>query len=153
MELNKLNYLLVLPSKSVVDLFRLYTEQSKKRFQLCNESHDITCFDLPQVSSKTEKSIPLPPHFIPTDPPRHCYTENKLTFIDIESKKITFGITEKEIKRPMTVATTKRWLGGGTKYFNNFVCVNQSLGSFYKTQTKLTDIRAFCKSTVYSPVI
>lgn len=30
-------------------------------------------------------------------------------------------MTEKEIKRSMTVATTKRWLGGGTKHVNNAV--------------------------------
>lgn len=32
-------------------------------------------------------------------------------------------MTEKEIKRPMTAATTKGWLGGGggTKHINNFV--------------------------------
>ena len=45
----------------------------------------------------------------------------------------------------------RRWRWNSS--LNNFCCVNQSLGSFYKTQTKRTDTGAFYKSTVYSPVI
>lgn len=86
------------------------------------------------ISSFSGNKLPEKrPAFFQTSPSLHnvspqIYPEPLLQRINkplltYRAKNFTLGITENEIKRPMTVATTKRWSGGegGTKHINNFV--------------------------------